>query len=432
MKHVQRGCLAAFVAAFALVVTSVASANEVTKWNDITLTTVLAQPPIASAAPAASVFVAMTQGAVYGAVNAIDRHGRPYLVNRRYPKASAEAATAAAAYTVLDHLFPAQHATLKAAYDASLAAVPDGSSKTEGLGVGALAAETMLEEGHDGRVPILCAFGSGLPGVWQPLADAGGNPLCDPTPWVGNAVPFLVESRTQFRSPGPYPLNSAAYTADFNEVKAVGSINSSVRTASQAHAAAFWQSNPAANYNAMARRFVDQLALDLSDSARLFALVDLSAADALITTWSDKYARNFWRPITAIRHADTDGNPATAADPTWTPLFDPSLSQTIGGAGPPLITPPYPDHPSGATTYASASMHAFASFFGSDDLAFFATSSRFPGEQRAFHHFSDLTNEVLEARIWAGIHFRNTDVQAADIGRNVERYIETHFFAAAH
>jgi hypothetical protein len=182
----------------------------------------------------------------------------------------------------------------------------------------------------------------------------------------------------------------------------------------------------------MARRFVSQFSLDVSDSARLFATLDLSAADALITTWSDKYARNFWRPITAIRRADIDGNPDTEADPTWKPMFDPALDPSIGGTGPALITPPYPDHPSGAAAYASASMHAFASFFGTDVMTFYATSSRFPGEQRVFHRFSDVTNEVLEARIWAGIHYRNPDAQAANLGREVERYIHTHLFAAAH
>jgi hypothetical protein len=249
---------------------------------------------------------------------------------------------------------------------------------------------------------------------------------------VKDAVPFLVESPSQFRTAGPYALTSAAYAADVNEVKEIGSIGSAKRTPAQTHAAAFWQTNPGAGYNALARRLVDQHGLDLSDSARLFAMVDLSAADALISTWNDKYHWSFWRPVTAIRRADTDGNPATEADPTWTPLFHPSLSPAIGGAGPALITPPYPDHPSGATAYASASMHAFASFFGTDELTFFLTSSRFPGEQRLFQRFSDATNEVLEARIWAGIHFRNADVQAANLGRDVERYIHKHYFAAAH
>jgi hypothetical protein len=429
MKHRKWGIGLALVVA-ALVLPSVARANEVTKWNEIAVNTVNAQPPITSGPPAGSVFLAMVQGAVYGAVNAADRHGRPYLVNRSFPKASVEAAAATAAYKVLSALFPS--AALDTAYAASIAGIPAGTSRDEGVEVGTMAANAMLAEGHDGRTVIGCTFGSGLPGVWQPLAGPTGAPLCDPTPWVANAVPFIVKSALQFRTAGPYALTSPEYAADVNEVKAIGSLTSATRTAVQTHAAAFWQTNPGANYNAMARRFVDQLSLSEKESARLFALLDLSAADALITTWSDKYARNFWRPISAIRHADADGNPATTADPAWTPLFDPSLSPAIGGVGPALITPPYPDHPSGATAYASASMSAFALFFGTDTMTFYATSSRFPGEQRVFNHFSDLTNEVLEARIWAGIHFRNPDVQAANLGREVASYIDTQYFTSAH
>jgi len=432
MRLARLGRLAALGAAVSLAVPTVAAANEVTTWNEIAVNTVNAQQPIASAPPAGAVFVAMVQGAVYGAVNAADRHGKPYLLNRSFPMAGKDAAVATAAFIVLDTLFPAQHAALRAAYEASLLAIPDGPVEDNGVDVGTMAAEAMLAQDHDGRTPIGCTFGSGAPGVWLPLAGATGAPLCDPTPWVRNAVTFVVESPSQFRTDGPLPLTSAAYAKEFEEVKAIGSLDSAARSAAQTHAGAFWQTNPAATYNAIARRFADQLSLDLSDSARLFALLDLSAADALITTWNDKYHWSFWRPITAIRHADTDGNPATVADPAWTPLFDPSLSPATGGTGPALITPPYPDHPSGATAYASASMHALASFFGTDQMTFYATSSRFPGEQRVFHHFSDLTDEVVGARVWSGIHFRNADVQAANLGRDVERYVHTHQFASTH
>ncbi len=433
MNYARFTRLAVFGAVAALAVPAAAQANEVTKWNEIAVNTVNAQPPLTSAPNAASIFVAMVQGAVYGAVNAVDRHGRPYLVMGSFPKASADAAAATAAFRVLDTLFAAQHAMLQAAYDTSLAGIPDGASKDAGIEVGTMAADAMLAEGHDGRQVLTCTFGSGLPGVWQPLAGPTGAPLCDPTPWVANAVPFLVESASQFRTAGPYPLGSAAYAAELNEVKAIGSWNSTTRTAAQTHAAAFWQTNPAANYNAIARRFVDELGLDVSESARLFAMLDLTAADALINCWNDKYYWNFWRPMASIRRADEDGNPATVADPTWTPLFDLSVTDTaMIGVGPLLTTPPYPEHPSGATCYASSSMHAMESFFGRDDMTFYATSSRFPGEHRTFERFSDLTNEVVEARIWAGIHFRNGDVQAANLGREVERYTHTHFFAASH
>jgi hypothetical protein len=427
----RTGRLAVLGLAVALAVPAVASsANEVTKWNEIAVNTVNAQPPIASAPPAGSIFMAMVQGAVYGAVNAVDRHGRPYLVMHSFPKASAEAAAATAAFRVLNTLFPS--ATLQAAYDASLAGIPNGARQDQGIEVGTMAADAMLAEGHDGRALISCTFGTFVPGVWQPLAGLTGAPACDPSPWVKDAKPFLVKSATQFRTPGPLALTSSAYAVEFNEVKAIGSLNSSTRTPAQSHIAAFWNTNPAANYNAIARRFADQYSLDLSHSARLFAMLDLTAADALITTWSDKYHYNFWRPRAAIRQADTDGNPATVPDPNWEPMFHPTLDPAIGGVGPPLITPPYPDHPSGATSYASASMNALAAFFGTDELPFYATSSRFPAEQRPFTRFSAVTDEILEARIYAGIHFRAPDVQSADLGHEIARYVHTHWFAASH
>jgi len=428
MKSARCGRLAVLAAAVALVVPALAQANEVTKWNNIALTTILAQPADTSSPPAAAVFTAMVQGAVYGAVNAVDRHGRPYLVMRSFPKASMDAAVATAAFRVLDGVFSAQHAALQTQYDASLAGIPAGDARDTGVQVGTMAADAMLAEGHDGRMALPCVFGTGL-GAWQPLVGATGF-LCDPTPWVANAVPFLVNSASQFRTAGPLPLTSAGYAADVNEVKEIGAINSTTRTAEQTHTAVFWQSNPTPNYNALARRFVDEQSLGVRDSALLFAMIDLNAADAIINAWNDKYHWSFWRPWAAIKNADSDGNPATTGDVNWTPLFDPSLSAAIRGAGPLLVTPPYPDHPSGATSYASSTMHAFQTFFGTDEMTFYVTSSRFPGEQRYFTRFSDLTNQVLEARIWAGIHFRNPDVQAANLGREVESWNHAHFFAS--
>jgi hypothetical protein len=419
--------LAAALAALAL--PTVAQANEVTKWNEIAVTTVLAQPPIASAPPAAGVFLATVQGAVYGAANAVDRHGKPYLVQRSFPKASLDAAVATAAFRVIDGTFSAQHATLQAAYDSSLAAIPNGASKDQGIAVGALAADAMLAQGHFNPVVVPCVFGSG-PGVWQPLQGPTG-PLCDPTPWVANAVPFLVQSSSQFRTAGPYPLRSAAYAADVNEVESIGAINSLSRTEEQTHIAAFWQSNPAPNYNALGRRFVTEQSLSTRESALLFAMIDLNAADAIINTWNDKYYWHFWRPMAAIRNADTDHNPRTVKDASWTPMFD-GLVHPEFGVGPNLITPPYPDQPSGATAYASATMHAFESFFGTDDMTFYLTSSRFPGEQHYYDRFTAPIAQVLEARIWAGIHFRHADQDAANLGRAVEEYNHTHQFAFVH
>jgi hypothetical protein len=425
MKTVRLG-LAAVAALVALVLPTVAQANEVTKWNEIAANTVLAptQPALVSAPPAAGVFIAMVQGAVYGAANAVDRHGKPYLVDRSFPKASLDAAVASAAFHVLNGTFPS--AALVTAYNSSLAAIPDGKAKDEGIEVGQMAADAMLAENHFTPVAMPCDFGSG-PGVFQVLP----GQACDPTQWVAHAVPFLVQSADQFRTAGPYPLNSAAYTADFNEVKSLGKDNSSTRTTEQTHIAAFWQSNPAGGFNALARRFVAEQSLSTRDSALLFAMIDLNAADAIINVWNDKYFWRFWRPMAAIRQAGSDGNPDTAPDTGWTPMFD-GLAHADFGVGPNLITPPYPDHPSGNTAYTTATMEAFRRFFGTDDMRFYLTSSRFPGDLHFFDRFSDPIKQVIEARIWAGIHFRNPDLQAEALGIAVEAYTHEHQFAFVH
>jgi hypothetical protein len=393
--------------------TVTAAPNEVTKWNAIAVNTVLAQPPNASAPPAAFVFMGMVQGSVYGAVNAIDGRHRPYLVMQRANRrASKEAAVATAAFRVLDALFPAQHAALQADYDSSLRAIPDGRRKEAGIAVGTAAAEAMLAEGHDGRSGPIPPLPPDGPGFWEPLLRADGTQILDPSPWVALAEPLLVRSSSQFRTVGPYALTSAAYTADFNEVKALGAVGSTTRTPEQTHVATFWQSNPAATWNGVARRLAEERQFGVTDSALLFAMVGLSAADASINCWNDKYFWGFWRPMGAIREADTDGNPATEADPSWTPLF----------------TPPYPDHPSGHLCVSSSSLNALRAFFGTDTMAFYVTSSQFPGEQRYFERFSDAIRELIEARIWAGLHFRNADVQAATLGRNVARWTIRHWF----
>jgi len=391
--------------------------NEVTNWNAIAQSTVLAQPPNTSAPPASAVFMAMVQGAVYGAVNAIDRHHRPYLVRRRVKRASKEAAVATAAFGVLDALFPARHDMLQAQYDTSLGAIPEGELKQAGIDVGNAAADAMLAEGHDGRLGPIPPLPPDGPGYWEPLV-VGGIPQLDPSPWVAMAQPFLVRSSSQFRTAGPNTLTSAAYTQDFNEVKEIGGLDSTTRTPEQTHISIFWQSNPAGNWNAVARRFAEDPSrpLDVTDSALLFAMMDLTAADAQINCWNDKYYWGFWRPIAAIREADTDGNPATEPDPDWTPRF----------------TPPYPDHPSGALCFNSSSAHALQAFFGTDEMTFYVTSVQFPGEQRYFNRFSDVISELIEARIWSGLHFRTADIQGAQLGQQVARYTRLHWFQPLH
>jgi hypothetical protein len=215
-----------------------------------------------------------------------------------------------------------------------------------------------------------------------------------------------------------------------NEVEELGALDSATRTPEQTHAAVFWQTNAPATWNGVLRRLADDQSrpLDVSDTALLFAMVDLSAADAIIGCWNDKYYWSFWRPITAIREADTDGNPATVADRDWRPLFDPSLDPLVAGVGPALVTPPFPDHPSGHLCLSTATLDSLGAFLGTDRVDFYVTSSRFPGEQRHFSRLSDAIDELVEARVWGGIHFRTADEQGSRLGRRVARWALTHYF----
>ena len=231
--------------------------------------------------------------------------------------------------------------------------------------------------------------------------------------------PFLLQSSSQFRTAGPNSLTSAAYTADFNEVKALGGdgvVTPSARTADETHNAIFWQSagGPALLWSGVARNLAEDPAhgLDNADTARLLAMMNLSAADAAINCWNDKYHFDFWRPWQAIRQADLDGNPATVADPTWTPL----------------TAAPYPDHPSGHMCLDGAHLHVLQLFFGTDVMHYGVTSSQFGGETRFFDRFSDPLTEITGARVWAGLHFRTADVQGRDLGINVANYMLDNYF----
>ena len=416
------------LALVALASPPVAQANEVTHWNQIATDTLAAFPPAAGGAPnALQVNMGMTQGSVYDAINAIEPRHRPYLLATRFnANASKEAAAATAAYSVLSNIvstvppsipFPNRailQASLDAAYAASLAGIPDGPPKTQGIAAGTAAANAMLaarqNDGRFGPSPWVPNYD---PGHWQPLLNPDGTPILDPTPWVGGVLPFLMQSSSQFRTDGPNALTSDAYAEDFNEVKALGSINSTSRTPEQTHIAIFWQgAPPPLAWNRVARNLIDQYAVNIGDSALLFAMLNLSAADAAINCWNDKYYWDFWRPWTAIQRADEDGNPDTDPDPSWTSL----------------LTAPYPEHPSGHLSGDGAHLEVLQMFFGTDKIRFGVVSSRFPGETRYFDRFSDALKEIIDARIWAGLHFRTADVQAKILGRKVVHYMEKHYF----
>jgi hypothetical protein len=431
---VAAAALVAFAIPGATAQRSPAGPNEVTKWNQIaTSTLVLIPGPAGGAPPALQISMGMTQGAVYDAINAITpKHHRPYLLNRRFSaRASQEAAVATAAYRVLSNIvatvpasisFPNKDSlsqSLAAHYAASLAAIPDSRFKTQGIAAGNAAADAMIAARQDdGRFGPSQWVPNSSPGHWQPLLPNGTSPL-DPTPWVGGVQPFLLESSSQFRTAGPNDLTSAAYTADFNEVKALGGdgvVTATARTGDQTHNAVFWQSagGPALLWNGVARNLAEDPAhaLDNADSARLLAMMNLSGADAAINCWNDKYHFDLWRPWQAIRQAGLDDNPATAPDTTWTSL----------------LTAPYPEHSSGHMCLDGAHLSVLQMFFGTDVMHFGVTSSQFGGETRFFDRFSDPLTEITNARVWAGLHFRTADVQGRDLGINVANYMADHYF----
>jgi hypothetical protein len=356
---------------------------------------------------------AMVQGAVYDAVNAIEGGHRPYLGAPAMADQgdSSAAAAAQAAHDVLVGIFPAQQATLDAKLATTLSGIPDGAAETGGVEVGAAAAAAMLlARTNDGRFTPFTVVEGFDPGEWRRTPPAF---IFEPAPWVGNVKPFIVRDVTSLRSDGPQPLTGDAYAEDLNEVKALGSLTSSLRTSDQTDAALFWQANGAVLFNAIFRQIADTQDLDIAEAARMFAMTDMAGADGAIACWKDKYHYRFWRPITAIRLADTDGNPATEADPNWVPLF---------------ATPPFPEHPSGHTCISGAVVRTLQDFFGTDKVSF-STFSTFSGTTREFDSFSQAIKEIIDARVWAGIHFRTADVQGAVMGKKISNYLEKHYFA---
>ena len=409
-------------------------ASEVIHWNQVAATTLAAIPgPNGGAPPALQINMGMVQGAVYDAVNAIGpKRYRPYLLKRRAgAKASIDAAVATAAYDVLSELvstaperapFPDRArllSTLSSAYAASLAAIDDKKSfKKQGIKVGHAAAEAMLEarEG-DGRFGPSPWVPNPAPGHWQPLLNAAGQPILDPTPWVGNVTPFLLQSSSQFRSPPPPALDSQQWATEFNEVKSLGRIDSSTRTEEQTYIAKWWQSAPVLSWNEVARQLIARNDLDAADSARLLALQNLSGADAAINCWNDKYYFDFWRPWNAIPRALEDGNPATDPDSTWAAL----------------LTAPYAEWVSGHNCLDGAHVTVLRMFFGDDpEGGPFQITSTFvnPGGDavRTFETFSQPYAELIEARIWAGLHYRSGDVQGQVLGQNVANYAAANYF----
>jgi hypothetical protein len=407
-----------------------ASGDAVRAWNEIAVNTLSGLPGFAP--PAAQIHVGMVQGAVFDAVNAIGRHHyQPYLLKERFSAgASEDAAVAAAAYGVLRHIvstvpnIPDTNRTtvldtLATQYAAALTGIPDGWREVKGIAAGEAAAQVMIAaRENDGRFGPSQWVPNTAPGHWWPMTDpATGQPVLDPTPWVGAVEPFTLESSAQFRTRAPLRLSSARYAREFNEVKAIGAVNSTVRTATQTYIARWWQSTPVKSWNEVGRALAMRNGLNAIDTARLLALQNLGGADASISCWNNKYHWDFWRPRNAIERAAEDGNPATEPDATWLPL----------------IAAPYPEHPSGHMCLDGAHARILRMQFGdTGDGGFSITSTSAllqPGDAvvRQFDSFSQVLDEIVEARIWAGLHFRKGDLQGKWLGVKVARYAAANY-----
>lgn len=417
MKSVNKSILFLF---FALVCTgacvTTVNADAVSDWNTLVYQTSAANVPVRVPQQSTRI-AAMTHIAIHDALNAIDSRYEQYAyTNAGDAGADPVAAVAAAAYNVLRVENPTQAAVLLAAYNNALAAVPDGPAKTAGIAIGEAAAAAILaNRTNDGSATAACAYTPGTgPGEWRPTppAFAPFALAC----W-GAVKPFTMTRGDRWR-PASQPyfhLNMRTYTREFNEVKEYGSVGSTSRTTDQSESARFWYPNPPLTWGRIAGIVAAQYGLDLWENARLYALLSTAQADALIASQDSKLAYPFWRPVTAIREADTDGNPNTEADPTWTSY---------------MITPPYPDFTSAHAAVDGAAAEVFVRFFRTDRANFSLTTTLppHPPVTRSFTSFTGAAIDGAESRIWGGIHFRTACEDGLWQGEGVGRQAFNHYF----
>ena len=389
------------------------SANPVVQWSRNLLAIVRtpgAQP--ATIQPTRS--FAMMHAAIYDAVNSIDKTHHPYLVHIREVsrRASQEAAAASAAYEVLSALYPNFQSTLDAELQQSLDQVPDGRRKDEGIAIGQLVADQIVAlRSADGSSvqPPPFVFGN-APGDFQSTPPNFPEPQF--TEW-SQVTPFALQQASQFR-PGPPPaLTSSTYTDTFNEVKSFGIANSTTATTDQALTGRFWNGAIQNYWNEITQTAAIANALTTAQTARLFALLNLTFADGVIAFYDAKYTYDFWRPVTAIRAADADGNPDTAADPNWLP--------EVGN------TTPDPSYPGAHAVIATAGAVVLGSFLGTDQSSFNVTSEVLAGVQRSFTTFSAAAEEATLSRIFAGVHFRTELTAGQQLGTDTANFVVGNF-----
>jgi membrane-associated phospholipid phosphatase len=386
----------------------VSRVDTVLDWNETLLQAVRVDR---TAPPRAARNMALVHAAVYDAVNAVTQTHSVYKVAAvAAPGTSPEAAAAVAAHRVLTNLYPAQMALFDAELALSLSAVPDGNAKVDGVALGRTVADGILTlRSNDGAGATVPYTPGTAPGDWRPTLP-GFLPALLPQ-WPG-VTPFALTSGGQFLPPPPPALDSAAYAADFDDVKQLGRRDSVSRTADQTEIALFWADGPGTvtppgHWNVIAQHEAVRRGLTLAENARLFALLNLAEADASINSWNAKYVYDLWRPVTAIREAAADGNDLTSPDATWAPL---------------LVTPPFPTYTSGHSTFSGAASGILTSFFG-DDVAFADGSDDLPGVYRSFDSFAAAANEAGRSRIYGGIHYEFDNVAGLAAGRAIAAHV---------
>jgi hypothetical protein len=362
--------------------------------------------------------LAIVHGAVFDAVNGIERDYAPYLVKQHTARwASPEAAAATAAHNVLVGLLPAQQATLDAALTSSLAKVPNGRAEDAGVDYGKMVAQRMLaERADDGSTDVVTYVPGTGPDDWQPTPP---NFPSAALPQWATVEPFGINSPDQFRAAPPPALNSPEFTAAFNQIKSLGAATGSTRTAEQTDIARFWAGpsgtvQPPGHWNGIARGVADAQGNSLAANARMMALLNIGMADALIAAWDTKFAYSFVRPVTAIRNADNDGNPDTTADPAWSPL---------------LTTPGHPSYMAAHSTLSAAAATILAEFFGNDAIAFTSSAEVAAGGTvitRSFHGFWQAAQEAGASRIYGGIHWSFDNQAGLQAGHSVGEFVATN------
>lgn len=359
------------------------------------------------------IYISYAQAAVYDAVVAIDGGYESYKLDLgHHPTAAVDAAVAAAAHDVLVHYFPARQAVLDADYADSLAGIPEGAAKQEGISVGQQAAAGIIAVRQGDGLEADIGFTMPPPGagVWQ--LPAGVTPQ---TPWVSKLRPFMLKAPDQFR-PGPPPnLRSNEWAVEFNETKNMGGSDSLYRTAEQTDVARFWSTNAIVQYNTAFKQVILDRGLSELQAARLYAMGNMVGADALIACFDAKYRYLFWRPQFAVPQADSDGNPDTIGDPTWKPL---------------LATPNHPEYPAAHGCFTSAEAEVFAAFLDTNHINVDLTSTvpNLLHPTRHYEHVKDLVQEIKDARVWGGLHYRESVVKGVNVGRKVAQWTLARYF----